>query len=286
MGIILEILKSIVYGVIQGITEWLPISSTGHMILVNTWLPLRVFESTADNIAFWEMYKVVIQFGSILAVAVQYFRRLNPFNPNLKESGKRRIWRLWILIIIATIPAGIAGVLLDDLIDEHLSTPIVVAIALIVYGILFIVIENREKEIEVESVNGITPKKALSIGAFQMLALIPGTSRSGSTILGSTLLGLSRTAAAEFSFFMAMPVMLGASILKLFKLSAPITFGGILVLLVGMITAFIVSVYVIRIFVDYLRKNDFKLFGYYRIILGVIILILALVHLLPEGLTA
>lgn len=286
MGIILEILKSIVYGVIQGITEWLPISSTGHMILVNTWLPLRVFESTADNIAFWEMYKVVIQFGSILAVAVQYFMRLNPFNPNLKESGKRRIWRLWILIIIATIPAGIAGVLLDDIIDEHLSTPIVVAIALIVYGILFIVIENREKEIEVETVNGITPKKALGIGAFQMLALIPGTSRSGSTILGSTLLGLSRTAAAEFSFFMAMPVMLGASILKLFKLSAPITFGGILVLLVGMITAFIVSVYVIRIFVDYLRKHDFKLFGYYRIILGVIILILALVHLLPAGLTA
>ena len=272
MEFIFEILKSVIYGVIQGITEWLPISSTGHLILLNTVLPLNVFNDAAKNIAFWDMYKVVIQFGSILAVALIYFEKLNPF------SSKKNI-------IVATIPAGIAGVLLDDFIDAKFSTPVVVAVALIVYGVLFIIMKNVGKT-KVTSVKNMDYLTAFKIGCFQMLALIPGTSRSGSTILGSTLVGCSRTTATEFSFFMAIPVMLGASILKLIKMQAPFTFAAAVILLVGMFVAFIVSVIVIRSFLKYIRKHDFKVFGIYRIILGILILILALTKVLPTGLVA
>ena len=283
MEFIFEILKSVIYGVIQGITEWLPISSTGHLILLNTVLPLNVFNDAAKNIAFWDMYKVVIQFGSILAVALIYFEKLNPFSSKKNKIEKESTWNLWIKIIVATIPAGIAGVLLDDFIDAKFSTPVVVA--LIVYGVLFIIMKNVGKT-KVTSVKNMDYLTAFKIGCFQMLALIPGTSRSGSTILGSTLVGCSRTTATEFSFFMAIPVMLGASILKLIKMQAPFTLAAAIILLVGMFVAFIVSVIVIRSFLKYIRKHDFKVFGIYRIILGILILILALTKVLPTGLVA
>ncbi len=285
MEFIFEIFKSILYGIVQGITEWLPISSTGHLILLNTVLPLNVFNDAAKNTAFWDMYKVVIQFGSILAVALIYFEKLNPFSAKKNNLEKKSTWNLWFKIVVATIPAGIAGVLLDDFIDSKFSTPIVVAIALIVYGILFIVMKQVGKT-KVTSVKDMDYLTAFKIGCFQMLALIPGTSRSGSTILGSTLVGCNRTTATEFSFFMAIPVMLGASLLKIIKMQAPFTFAAIFILLVGMAVAFIVSVIVIRSFLKYIRKHDFKIFGYYRIVLGLLILILALTHLLPSGLAA
>ena len=286
MGILIEILKSIVYGIVQGITEWLPISSTGHLILLSEIIPLHVLESAEENLAFWEMYKVVIQFGSIIAVVLLYLHRLNPFAKDKTEKEKNSTWRLWIKIIVASIPAGIIGFLLDDIVDVKLSTPFVVAIALIVYGVLFIILERRQKEPTITSIPKLNYFTALKIGCFQALALIPGTSRSGSTILGSTLVGCDRSTATEFSFFMAIPVMLGASVLKLIKMEAPITLGGMIVLLVGMIVAFIVSVVVIRTFLKYIRKHDFTLFGYYRIVLGILILILAFMNLLPSGLSA
>ncbi len=285
MEFLFEIFKSILYGIVQGITEWLPISSTGHLILLNTVLPLNVFNDAAKNTAFWDMYKVVIQFGSILAVALIYFEKLNPFSSKKNNLEKKSTWNLWFKIVVATIPAGIAGVLLDDFIDSKFSTPVVVAIALIVYGILFIVMKQVGKT-KVTSVKDMDYLTAFKIGCFQMLALIPGTSRSGSTILGSTIVGCNRTTATEFSFFMAIPVMLGASLLKIIKMQAPFTFSALIILLVGMFVAFIVSVIVIRSFLKYIRKHDFKVFGIYRIILGILILILALTHLLPSGLAA
>jgi len=276
MNFILNVLKSIVFGVIQGITEWLPISSTGHLILAESFMPLKLFNDVNQNQAFFNMYKVVIQFGSILAVLLLYWNKLYPFRKSYSEKKKRSIYRTWILVIIATIPAGIAGVLLDDLIDSVLSTPVVIALALIVYGVLFIWMESQSREYAIESIRDITPKKALGVGCFQILALIPGTSRSGSTILGSTLLGFNRSTAAEFSFFMAIPVMFGASLLKIIKAEFTVTFEGVVVLLVGMITAFVVSVIVIKKLMQYIRKHDFKVFGYYRIILGIVVLLLSL----------
>lgn len=280
--IILEILKSIIYGIIQGITEWLPISSTGHLILVHTVLPMHIYEDAVMNQEFWEMYKVVIQFGSILAVVLLYFERLNPFSRRKSGVEKRETWDLWFKIVIATIPAGILGFLFDDIIDATLSTPIVVAIALIVYGVLFIWLEWHKKKVRISSLKDMDYLTALKIGSFQALALIPGTSRSGSTILGSTLVGASRNTATEFSFFMAIPVMLGASVLKLIKMDTSFTAGGIIVLLVGMVVSFVVSVVVIRTFLRYIRKHDFRLFGAYRIVLGIIILVLAFIGLLPS----
>lgn len=279
MEFIFEILKSVIYGVIQGITEWLPISSTGHLILLNTVLPLNVFNDAAKNIAFWDMYKVVIQFGSILAVALIYFEKLNPFSAKKNKIEKQSTWNLWIKIIVATIPAGIAGVLLDDFIDAKFSTPVVVAVALIVYGVLFIIMKNVGKT-KVTSVKDMDYLTAFKIGCFQMLALIPGTSRSGSTILGSTLVGCSRTTATEFSFFMAIPVMFGASLLKIIKAHIEVTVASISVLLVGCIVSFVVSVFAIRYLMQYIRKHDFKVFGVYRIILGVIVLLFYMLNVI------
>lgn len=273
MAFLLNILKSIIYGIVQGITEWLPISSTGHLILLNSFMPLNLYEDAASNTAFWNMFKVVIQFGSILAVLMIYWNRLNPFNPNLNEKKKRSIYRLWIKIIIACIPAGIAGVLLDDLIDSVLSSSLVIAFTLILYGVLFIWMENRDNQYTVEKVRDITPKKAFEVGCFQMLALIPGTSRSGATIFGSTLLGFNRTTAAEFSFFMAIPVMFGASLLKIIKAKIAYNLMSVTILLVGTLVSFLVSVVVIRSLLSYIRKHDFKVFGIYRIILGIIVAI-------------
>ncbi|HIX91551.1 MAG TPA: undecaprenyl-diphosphate phosphatase [Firmicutes bacterium] len=264
-----ELLKVVVIGIIQGITEWLPISSTGHMILAEELLKLNVSDE------FMEMFRVVIQFGSILAVVVLYFRKLNPFALSKSKAEKRDTWTLWFKVLVGIIPAGVVGVLLDDWLDEHLYNYVTVAAALIVYGILFIVIEKRNKNrsLPTKTLSELTYKKSLAIGAFQMLSLIPGTSRSGSTIIGASILGCERPVAAEFSFFMAIPVMLGASLLKLVKFGFDFTSTELIVMAVGVVTAFVVSIAAIKFLMDYIRKRDFSVFGWYRIVLGIIVLI-------------
>lgn len=267
----IEILKAIVQGIVQGITEWLPISSTGHILLLDTVWKMQV------SPAFFDVFKVVIQLGSILAVLVLYFHKLNPFSPKKTGEEKKGTWVLWSKVLVASIPAAVAGLLLDDIIDEKLSVPLVIAVALVVYGIAFIIMESRQKQAKVENLSDLTYKHALGIGAFQMLALIPGTSRSGSTILGATLTGASRTVAAEFSFFMAIPVMLGASLLKVLKfVMEGLSFTTLewIILAVGTVVSFAVSVVVIRFLMAFIKKHDFKPFGWYRIALGALILLL------------
>ncbi|MCF0115755.1 MAG: undecaprenyl-diphosphate phosphatase [Erysipelotrichaceae bacterium] len=276
MTVFIEILKTIFLGVIQGITEWLPISSTGHMIIVDALMPLQIYADEFANKEFVDMFMVVIQFGSILAVVLLYFNRLNPFAPSKSDKEKRATWRLWFKVAVASVPAAIVGLLFDDIIDSYLYNPITVAITLIVYGVLFILIERKKLKPKFETANKLTYKTAFMIGGFQMLALIPGTSRSGATIIGSTMLGCSRSLAAEFSFFLAIPVMFGASLLKLIKMRIALDMYGILILLLGMVVAFAVSVVAIRKLMDYVRKHDFKVFGYYRIILGCLVLVLNL----------
>lgn len=266
----LDFLYAVIIGIIQGITEWLPISSTGHMILANEVIKLPVSE------AFWNMFLVVIQLGSILAVLFLYFHKLNPFSPRKSAKQKRDTLRLWLKVIVGIIPAGVIGVLFDDIVESALSGPIVVAIALIAYGVLFLVLERRPREPKVKTLNQLSYKNALQIGCFQVLSLIPGTSRSGSTILGGMICGTSREVAAEFSFFLAIPVMFGASLLRgaKFLLSGtPITGPEIGILITGVIVAFIVSVFAIKFLMGYIRKHDFKVFGYYRIVLGIIVIL-------------
>ena len=269
----LDVLKAFFIGVIQGITEWLPISSTGHMILFNQFFPMNVSE------AFMEMFRVVIQFGSILAVLVLYFDRLNPWSKRKTAGQKTRTWRLWGKVILAAVPAGIVGVLFDDWMNAHFYTYTVVAIALIVYGIAFIVIERvrGNKAAKAKKAEDISVGQSVAVGCFQVLSLIPGTSRSGSTIMGALIAGVSRTAAAEFSFFLAIPVMLGASLLKITKyvFKTGIAFSGIewMTLAVGIITAFVVSLIVIRFLTDFVRRHSFAAFGWYRIVLGAIVLL-------------
>ena len=265
---LIELIKVIIIGIIQGITEWLPISSTGHMILADELLRLNVSD------AFMEMFRVVIQFGSILAVVVLYFHKLNPFAPSKSDVQKRQTWRLWFKVIVGIIPAGIVGVLFDDWLNDHLYNYVTVAVALIVYGVAFIVIEKirKDKTPRVGSVNRLDYKTALGVGCFQTLSLIPGTSRSGSTILGAMILGMSREAAAEFSFFMAIPVMLGASLLKMLKFGFSFTSSELIVLIVGVLIAFVVSVAAIKFLTGFIKKHSFAVFGWYRIILGAIVL--------------
>ena len=265
---LIELIKVIIIGIIQGITEWLPISSTGHMILADELLRLNVSD------AFMEMFRVVIQFGSILAVVVLYFHKLNPFAPSKSDVQKRQTWRLWFKVIVGIIPAGIVGVLFDDWLNDHLYNYVTVAVALIVYGVAFIVIEKirKGKTPRVDSVNRLDYKTALGVGCFQTLSLIPGTSRSGSTILGAMILGMSREAAAEFSFFMAIPVMLGASLLKMLKFGFSFTSSELIVLVVGVLIAFVVSVAAIKFLTGFIKKHSFAVFGWYRIILGAIVL--------------
>lgn len=268
----LEILKAILQGIVQGITEWLPISSTGHMLLVDQFIKM---DDPSGN--FFNMFKVLVQLGSILAVVVLYFHRLNPFSSKKSLKEQKQTYSLWGKVLVASIPAGIAGLLFEDVIDGALSTPYVIAAALIVYGILFIFMERGRRQPRIATLEQMDYRTALCIGAFQMLALIPGTSRSGSTILGAVLLGTSRTVAAEFSFFMAIPVMVGASGYKLLKplLKGGLSFTGLewATLLTGMLVAFLVSLLVIRFLMNYIKKHDFKVFGYYRIVLGVIVIL-------------
>ena len=266
---IFELIKSFILGIVQGITEWLPVSSTGHMLLVDEFLKLDFPKD------FTDMFFVVIQFGSILAVLVLYFDKLNPFSKHKNEKQKRQTWALWEKVIIACIPAGVVGILFDDLIHDLLYGPIVIAIALIVYGILFIVLENSHPTPTTTSLEKLSFKKAFCVGMFQMLSLIPGTSRSGATILGAMLIGCSRPAAAEFSFFLGIPVMFGASFLKIVKFfiqGGGFSFAEFIYLVLGMVVAFGVSVYSIKFLMGYVRKHDFKFFGYYRIVLGIVVL--------------
>lgn len=262
----IEFIQAAILGIIQGITEWLPISSTGHLILANEFIKLPVSKD------FMDMFLVVIQLGSILAVLVLYFNKLNPFYvENKKVKLKSETMSLWYKVIIGIIPAGVIGVLFDDKIDTYLYNSYVVSLALIIYGILFIIIENKNKAPKIKDMASLSYKTAFLIGVFQILALVPGTSRSGSTILGAVLLGTSRTVAAEFSFFLAVPVMFGASFLKLIKYGFAFAGSEFGILATGFIVSFIVSVFAIKFLVGYIKKHDFKAFGYYRIILGVIV---------------
>lgn len=268
----LEFLKAILFGIVEGVTEWLPISSTGHLILLNEFVTLNVTE------AFQSMFDVVIQLGAILAVVVLFFHKLNPFSPKKTQGEKKDTWDLWFKVIVAIIPSGIVGVLLDDWMEAHLHTAVVVSLALIVYGVAFILVERRNKNLapRVGSVWNIDWKLALGIGLFQCLSLIPGTSRSGSTILGAILLGASRSAGAEFSFFMAIPTMLGASAIKMLKFflsGVPMTGTEVGVLVIGCAVAFLVSLLTIRALMEYVRKHSFSAFGVYRIVLGALVLL-------------
>lgn len=265
----IEILKAILFGIVEGITEWLPISSTGHMILLNEFVKLDVSPE------FWEMFLVVIQLGAILAVVVLFWGKLFPFKFKQKPVVQKDIFGMWFKIIAACIPAAVVGVLFDEQLEALFYNPVSVSIALIVFGIAFIVIENKNKELQpkVTELSQITYKTAMIIGLFQLIAAIfPGTSRSGATILGALLIGVSRTVAAEFTFFLAIPVMLGASLLKIVKFGLSFTGPEAVILLVGMAVAFIVSVIVIRFLMGYIKKHDFKVFGWYRIVLGILVL--------------
>ena len=266
----LEILKTILYGIVQGISEWLPISSTGHMLLLNQFCPLFVFQDEVSNEAFFNLFLVVIQFGSILAVIVLFFNKLWPFKSDKKES--KEVWTLWAKVLVGIIPAGIAGILLDDIIDAYLHGPLVIAITLIFYGVLFFFIDEKKGIKNTRSLNQLSFKTAFLIGCFQMLALIPGTSRSGATILGGLLLGCTRAVSSEFSFFLAIPFMAGASLLKLIKAKFIFDAFSIMILLVGTLISFIISLFAIRFLMNYVRTHTFKIFGIYRVILGIVIL--------------
>ena len=270
MQAFLEILKAILFGIVEGITEWLPVSSTGHMILLDEFIHLKVSPE------FYEMFQVVIQLGAILAVILLFFHKLNPFSPKKAAQEKKNTWTLWFKVIVAVLPSAVLGLLLDDWMDAHLYNYVVVAITLILYGVAFLFVENRNKNsTKFDSVHDLDYKTALLIGAFQCLSLIPGTSRSGATILGALLLGVSRSAGAEFSFFLAIPTMLGASALKLLKfvLSGVSATGlELTVLAVGCVVSLVVSLLVIKGLMEYVRKRSFKVFGVYRIILGILVL--------------
>ncbi len=283
METFIELIKAFFIGIVQGITEWLPVSSTGHMILFDRIVKLNTTQE------FMDFFLVAIQLGSILAVLVAFFHRLNPFSGKKSEDEKRKALALWGRVIVGCIPAGIAGVLLDDFLEEHLyngpAAAVIVASALVVYGVLFILIERRARgrKMRVEDASDLSYRDALLIGLFQILSLIPGTSRSGSTILGACLLGVGRTAAAEFSFFMALPVMAGASLLKGYKfVTSGVGVSGteIAVLLVGITVAFLVSLLAIRFLMDFVKKHSFEAFGWYRIALGALVLLLFAVGVL------
>ena len=275
---IFEIIKVIFLGIVEGITEWLPVSSTGHMILFDSFVKLPVSD------AFKEMFFVVIQLGAILAVAITFFNTVNPFSLKKSKEEKKNTWNLIGKILVACIPAGIVGLLFDDIIDEMFYNYITVAITLIIYGALFIIIERMNKKPVITDLKSITYKIALYIGMFQILALIPGTSRSGATIVGALLLGVGRVAASEFTFVLALPVMLGASVYKLIKyvLEVGMYFSEfeIISLVLGMAVAFVISIITIKFLLAYIKKNDFKVFGYYRIILGIIVIVCGIIGII------
>ena len=271
----IEFLKAILFGIVEGITEWLPVSSTGHMILLDEFVQLKVSPE------FYEMFQVVIQLGAILAVILLFFHKLNPFAPSKSREEKGNTWQLWFKVVVAVLPSAVIGLLLDDWMDAHLYNYVVVAITLVVYGVAFLFMERgKEKSAKIDDVYAIDYRTAILIGAFQCLSLIPGTSRSGATILGALALGVGRSAGAEFSFFLAIPTMLGASALKVLKYGLEIMEGAaamptgteIGILAVGTVVSLIVSLLVIKALMDYVRKHSFSVFGIYRIVLGVVVL--------------
>ena len=265
----IEILKAIFLGIVEGITEWLPISSTGHMILVDEFIKLDVSKE------FLDMFMVVIQLGAILAVLVLYFHKLNPFSRKKTLVERKQTWSLWLKVIIACLPAAVIGLIFDDKINELFFNAWTIAITLIVYGVLFIIVEifNRKRKPKIRELSQLPYTMAFLIGVFQLLALIPGTSRSGVTIITALLLGASRFVAAEFTFFLAIPVMFGASLLKLLKFGFSYTGLEIAILIAGVLTAFLVSVLAIKFLMKYIKKHDFKIFGVYRILLGIAVII-------------
>ena len=276
---IIELLKAVFLGIVEGITEWLPISSTGHLILVNEFLNLRQSKD------FIDMFNIVIQLGAILAVMVIYFKRLNPFQPGKTAREVQLTWQLWLKVVIACIPSAFFGLLLDDWMEAHLSNFFVVAIMLVVYGIAFIWIEDRNRRVEpkVTDLARMSYKPAFYIGLFQVLSIIPGTSRSGATILGGIIVGTSRSVAADFTFFLGIPTMFGYSGLKAVKYfidGNTLTGGQVAILLVASVTAFVVSLFVIRFLMNYIKKHDFTVFGKYRIVLGIIVLLYGAVKLI------
>lgn len=272
----LEALKVIILGVVEGITEWLPISSTGHLILVEEFVKLNFSQSYLD------MFNVVIQLGAIMAVVVIYFHRLNPFSPKKTEKQKKMTLQLWVKVVIASIPAGVVGVLFNDFIEEKFNNSYVVATMLIVVGVLFIVIENRHKgkKPQITKISQMGVPVLIWIGVFQMLAMIPGTSRSGATIVGALALGVSRTAAADFTFFLAIPAMAGASLVKLRHFGFDFTGTELGLLLLGCVVSFVVSILAIKFLLKYIQNHDFKAFGYYRIVLGIIVFLYFGIHAL------
>ena len=272
----LEALKVIILGIVEGITEWLPISSTGHLILVEEFVKLNFSQSYLD------MFNVVIQLGAIMAVVVIYFHRLNPFSPKMTEKQKKMTLQLWVKVVIASIPAGVVGILFNDFIEEKFNNSYVVATMLIVVGVLFIVIENRHKgrKPQITKISQMGVPVLIWIGVFQMLAMIPGTSRSGATIIGALALGVSRTAAADFTFFLAIPAMAGASLVKLRHFGFDFTGIELGLLLLGCVVSFVVSILAIKFLLKYIQNHDFKAFGYYRIVLGIIVFLYFGIHAL------
>lgn len=269
---IIEFLKSVFLGIVEGITEWLPISSTGHMIIVNDLL------GTDTGFFGSQIYLYVIQFGAILAVATLFFNKLNPFSPKKSAEQKKSTWNMWFKILVACLPAAVFGLTLNDFMDRF-STPVVVAAMLIIYGIGFLFIENKSRTAKIGTVDDIDMKTALIIGLFQVLSIIPGTSRSGSTILGAMLIGCSRNASAEFSFFLAIPVMVGVSFLKIVTNDYPMLFTDWWLLIAGMVTAYAVSLASVRFLMNYVKKHDFKVFGIYRIVLGIVVILYTLLRI-------
>ncbi|EST89569.1 undecaprenyl-diphosphate phosphatase [Vagococcus lutrae] len=266
-----NLIKAIILGIVEGVTEWLPISSTGHLILVQEFMKLDARPE------FIEMFNVVVQLGAIIAVILIYFNKLNPFSPKKTATEKKDTWNLWFKVLVGCLPAAVLGLMFDDFLDEHFHKFLPIALMLIIYGVLFIIVENRNKDREpsITSFQDFTYKAALIIGFFQVLALMPGTSRSGATIIGALLIGTSRFVATEFSFFLSIPVMIGASgykMLKFLKIGGAFTGDELMILIVGSVVAFVVSLIVIKFLLNYIKTNDFKPFGWYRIILGVILI--------------
>ncbi len=270
----LDIIKVIILGIVEGITEWLPVSSTGHLILVGDLLKPGLSDE------FMEMFNVVIQLGAIMAVVVLYFHKLNPFSPRKTQKQKMLTWQMWIKVVIASIPAGVVGILFNDILDELFYKPLPVAVMLIVYGVLFIIVENRNADVRpsVKKISELTVPMLLAIGGFQMLALIPGTSRSGATIVGALLIGVSREVAAEFTFFLAIPAMFGASLIKLKDFGLGFTGTEFGLLMLGCVVSFGLSIVAIRFLMGYIKKHDFKVFGYYRIVLCGIIVVATVIQ--------
>lgn len=271
----LDVLKVFILGIVEGITEWLPVSSTGHLILVGDLLKPGLSD------AFMEMFNVVIQLGAIMAVVVLYFHKLNPFSPTKTNKQKMLTWQMWIKVVIASVPAAIIGIPFNDVLDEIFYKPLPVAVMLIVYGVLFIIIEMRNagKRPTVRRISDLSIGMLVWIGVFQMLALIPGTSRSGATIVGALMIGISREVAAEFTFFLAIPAMFGASLIKLLKFGFKFTGQELGLLLLGCVVSFVVSVFAIKFLMEYIKKHDFKVFGYYRVVLGGLIVLVTLIQM-------